>query len=385
MDRTRRDTLKQLGTAALAVGVVPVLGSCSGPVRSSSAASDARVPGLDPVVADVLLHASLAPSGHNTQPWVVSVPEPHRLRIGTARERWLPAVDPENRELLLSLGCFLENLVGAARHRGLDVAYEVVAATPTEMDVLDVTLRPATPAAFPLERIRLRRTVRGGHLPQELRGADVQALSVDFGDRLAYFPSTSSHARWLADATIEANVVQARRDPAQEELSRWIRFADDEALRQRNGLTPESMEITGLAGWYVRHFMDRASVMTPSFRERGVDAVRRHVKAYGGWLVITSADASVATLIETGRLFERMWLGCRERMIALHPMTQILEEAPFRDQAARQLGVDGRVQFLVRASYLARYPDPVSLRMPAARFVAGTSEPSTVAGSQGAR
>jgi hypothetical protein len=44
---------------------------------------------------------------------------------------------------------------------------------------------------------------------------------------------------------------------------------------------------------------------------------------------------------------------------------------PFRDQAAGQLGVSGAVQFIVRASYLARYPDPVSLRMPVSRFVTG--------------
>lgn len=385
MTRTRRDTLKQLATATLAVGIAPALGRCSGPRRSSIAEPDTPVPGLDPLLSDVLLHAALAPSGHNTQPWVVRVPEPNRLVIGTARERWLPAVDPENRELLLSLGCFVENLVVAARHHGFDVEYHVTAATPADTEILDVTLRRAAPAPFALDTLRLRRTVRSGHLKQELRGADVQALAAPFGDRAAFFPSASANAKWLADATLEANVVQARRDPAQEELSRWIRFADDEALRQRNGLTPESMEITGLAGWYVRHFMDRASVMTPSFRERGVDAVRRHVEAYGGWLVITSADASVATLIETGRLFERTWLGCRERMIALHPMTQILEEAPFRDQVAGQVGLPGPVQFILRASYLAWYPDPVSLRMPAARFVAGVGEPPTVADSQGAR
>jgi hypothetical protein len=55
-------------------------------------------------------------------------------------------------------------------------------------------------------------------------------------------------------------------------------------------------------------------------------------------------------------------------------MTQILEEAPStRDQVARQLGVSGRVRFIPRTSYLARHPDPVSLRMPVSRFVTGPS------------
>jgi hypothetical protein len=133
------------------------------------------------------------------------------------------------------------------------------------------------------------------------------------------------------------------------------------------------MEITELAGWYVRHFMGQSSVTKPSFRDRSVEAVRQKLRSYGGWFVVTSPDATMSTLVETGRLFERMWLGGRERMIAIHPMTQILEEAPFRDQVARQLGVSGRVQFILRTSYLARYPDPVSLRMPVSRFVSGVN------------
>lgn len=360
-----------MGRAALAVGIAPLLNACSEPARSAFSRRDESAAGLDQALADVLHHASLAPSGHNAQPWVVSVPEPNRLLIGTARDRWLPEVDPENRELLLSLGCFLENLILAAKHRGLGLDYRVIGATPTAPEILEVTLRRAAPSAFPLDKILLRRTVRSNHLGDELKISDVKALSAPFRDRLAYFPAGSAHANWLSGQTVEANRVQANRGPAQEELSRWIRWADDEALRHRNGLTPASMEITGLSGWYVRHFMNAASVMKPGFRDRSVEAVRRQLRSYGGWLVITSPDTSMATLVETGRLVERMWLGARERMIAIHPMTQILEEPPFRDHVARQLGVSGRVQFILRASYLARYPNPVSLRMPVSRIVSG--------------
>lgn len=369
MDIGRRNTLKIIGGSALSLGVMPLLSACAGPVRADVAQSDDSTPALDPVLADVLYHASLAPSGHNTQPWVVRVSEPNRLIIGTTRDRWLPQVDPENRELLLSLGCFLENLIVTARHRGLDVEYRVIGTTPTDSAMLEVTLRSGAPAAFSLDKIRLRRTVRSHHLSTVLTLADVRALCAPLGEQAVFFPHGSANATWLSEQTIEANRVQAFRDPAQEELSRWIRWADDAARRERNGLMPEAMEITGIRGWYVRHFMDQADVMTPSFRKRGVDAVREQLRSYGGWLVITSPDATIATLIETGRLMERVWLGSRERMIGIHPMTQILEEAPFRDLVGKQLGVTGRVQFLLRVSYLAAYPDPVSLRMPLSRFV----------------
>ncbi len=91
--------------------------------------------------------------------------------------------------------------------------------------------------------------------------------------------------------------------------------------------------------------------------------------SYGAWLVLTSPDSTIPALIETGRAFERMLLGVRERMIAIHPTTQMLEEGPTRDRVARDLGLSGEVQFILRAGYLRRYPDPVSLRMPLASFV----------------
>ena len=379
----RRDAVKLIGEAVLALGGAPTLTGCSGPTRSSVAGNDSGVPGLDPVLADVLFHASLAPSGHNAQPWLVRVLEPNRLLIGTTRDRWLPAVDPVNRELFLSLGCFLENLIVTARHRGLDLDYRTVGATPGDTEVLEVTLRPAQRSSFVLDAILQRRCVRSHHQAQELRSADVQALSAPFGDQLAFFPSGSAQARWLAEATVEANRVQANRDPAQEELSRWIRWSDDDAREHRNGLTTTSMEITGLSGWYMRHFMNPSSAMTADFRERGVARVREQVQSCGGWLVITSPAASVAALVETGRMFERMWLGCRERMLAIHPMSQVLEETPFRDLVNEQLGVTGHVQFVVRASYLARYPEPVSLRMPVSRFVSGVAERASRARAAG--
>ena len=372
MNVDRRESLKILGATALTLGAAPLTSGCRGLVRSDlerEQAAGASRTALDPQLLDILYHASLAPSGHNTQPWAVRIPKPGLLVIGSERSRWLPAVDPNNREMLLSLGAFLENLIAAAGQHGYHVEYRVIAHSSTDRDVLEVRFTRAARVPFALERIRQRRTVRRNHLPGQLNGDDLRALAQPFGGRFAVFPRGSTAAGYLEDGTIEANRLQAYRDPAQEELSRWIRWTEDEGRHYRNGLTPESMEITGLSGWFVRHFMNRKSVMKKSFRERNVDAVREQVRSYGGWLVVSSADSSIPGLVATGRAFERTLLGARERMIAIHPMTQMLEEAPIRDQVARELRVSGDLQFILRASYLKRYPDPVSLRMPVPWFV----------------
>ena len=72
-----------------------------------------------------------------------------------------------------------------------------------------------------------------------------------------------------------------------------------------------------------------------------------------------------------------VWLSARERMIAVHPMTQMLEEATFSANVAKDLGVPGPVQFLLRASYVERYPEPVSLRRPVAAMLVDKIEGQT--------
>jgi hypothetical protein len=77
----------------------------------------------------------------------------------------------------------------------------------------------------------------------------------------------------------------------------------------------------------------------------------------------------VAELIETGRRFERTALLARERNIALHPMTQILEEEKGRREIASNHGGDVIPQFVLRVGYMDKYPAPVSLRRTVASFV----------------
>ena len=154
-----------------------------------------------------------------------------------------------------------------------------------------------------------------------------------------------------------------------EELAFWIRLKDNEAKKFRDGLTVDGMEIAGLAGWYVRHFMDNKDVMTKTFSDKGIEKTKEQVKEGAGWLVITSDGNTVKDLIETGRRFQRMALTAREKMIAIHPMTQALEEKQGQKNIKENHEASMIPQFMLRVGYLDKYPDPVSLRRPVEWFV----------------
>jgi len=325
---------------------------------------------LRPDEEAILLLASLAPSGHNTQPWSVDHLEPFHWIIGNDRRRWLPAVDPSQRETLLSLGAFLQNLEFAAGAFGYVCQWTLLAATNQDERVMDVRLTKNGPLnVLNIEAMKSRRTLRAGFSPEPLRHDDIARLVSGEPDFIRYFPTGSRESRFIDEQTVEANLLQAYRDRAQEELADWIRFSSKEVRAYRDGLTTGTMEIAGVSGWAVRNFYDRTSVLKKSFRERTIGQVREQVASSAGWIAITSPDASVASLLETGRRMQRLFLKVRGCGIGMHPMTQILEEPATRLSLSSAIDLGARVQFLLRVGYVKDYPPPASLRRPLSWFL----------------
>lgn len=62
-------------------------------------------------------YAVLAPSSHNSQPWLFAI-GPSGLEMFADRTRALPVVDPEDRELIISCGAALQHLRLTLRHFG---------------------------------------------------------------------------------------------------------------------------------------------------------------------------------------------------------------------------------------------------------------------------
>ncbi len=312
---------------------------------------------------EILRYASFAPSSHNVQPWTVSIKSPDNWVIGSAEDRWLTEVDPQNREMLLSIGAFLENVVIAAKAHGFQVNIRLLARNPFDPELLSIELQNAQRMEYPLQRLLERRTVRTVFKDEDIDPLDFSFLAGG-EESIHYYPRHSTQSTWLDEASVSATKLQIERENVQEELSRWIRWSDAEACKYRNGLTPEALDITGLAGWYVRNFYGSRDVLGKDFRTATVERVKRQIAQSGGWIVVTSENDRISALIETGRCFERMFLSAKDRSVGIHPMSQVLEEPLLSEKAAEMLRLDKPPQFLLRVGYLKDYPSPVSLRMP---------------------
>jgi len=325
---------------------------------------------LKPDEKEILFLASLAPSGHNTQPWFVKYIEPYHWIIGTDKTKWLSAVDPTQRETILSIGTFIQNLEYAASSFGSNCDWNLLAETNQDEQVVEVKLNKIeSKNPFDITKIRNRRTVRSNYLSELLKKDDIADLVNSESEFIHYLPASGNESKFIDQQTIIANRLQSDRNPAQQELADWIRFSSKDAEKYRDGVTTAGMEIEGFSGWIVRNFYNKDNVMTQDFRDKGIDNVKNEVSESAGWILITSKDNSVATLLETGKRMQRLFLKVREKNIAIHPMTQILEESSTRQILNQAIGISENIQFILRVGYLKDYPQPVSLRRPVDWFV----------------
>jgi hypothetical protein len=122
-------------------------------------------------------------------------------------------------------------------------------------------------------------------------------------------------------------------------------------------------------GWMLRNYYGKADVMKTGFREQSIDSVREQVSQSSGWLLITSNGNSVPMLIETGMRMQRLFLNVREKGIAIHPMTQILEEPSTQQSLNQSMGISDNIQFILRTGYVKMYSEPVSMRRPLEKII----------------
>lgn len=136
---------------------------------------DAKELGLDLVRC-----ATLAPSGHNTQPWLFEIGE-RRIDLWADRTRALAVNDPRDRELTISCGAALFNLRVAIAHAGCEPE---IACFPEarEPDLIarvawnPTAVAPAEAELFPA--LEKRRTYRRRFSEEEVRHGVLRALTL---------------------------------------------------------------------------------------------------------------------------------------------------------------------------------------------------------------
>src|SRR6056297_2254760 len=179
----------------------------------------------NPAAERLIARAILAPSSHNTQPWLFEIAG-DRIRLIADRTRALPVNDPEDRELAISCGCALFNLRAAAAEDGLGAAVSLLP-DPEQPDLLaELTLGgPPDPALAVLAaRIPERRTHRKRFAEPPVTAEAAAALVRAAEAEGAWFrPLQGEEARAEAARLVAAGDAEQWGDPRwRRELAQWM-------------------------------------------------------------------------------------------------------------------------------------------------------------------
>lgn len=80
---------------------------------------DRSTSNLQQKVVAALRFGILAPSTHNSQPWLFEIVGDAKVIVRFNKSSLLPAADPTNKDAYISLGCLVENIIIAAKNFGL--------------------------------------------------------------------------------------------------------------------------------------------------------------------------------------------------------------------------------------------------------------------------
>jgi len=303
-----------------------------------------------------LIHyATLAANGHNTQPWKFAI-RANAIEIYPDTSRELKVVDPQHRELWISLGCALENLLVAARATG----YAVEVAYPDSSDVIHVNLTSDTPQPNPLfDAIPNRQNTRSEYDGQPIPASDLDrilSLPIEPGASLRVV-TAASELETLVDYVNQGNLSQYADTAFVDELIEWLRFNKREALAAMDGLYSVCSGNPEVPGWLGRMFV----AGTKPQQQADVDA--KKLRSSSAAVVIASETEDKTAWVRTGQVYERLALQLTALGIKSAFLNQPIEVSDLRSQFQSAVGLGASMpQLLMRFGYADTLPR--SLRRP---------------------
>lgn len=291
-------------------------------------------------------YAVMAPSRHNSQPWVFEI-EGDEVRLFADRTRALPVCDPDGREMVMACGAALQNLRVAAAHFGYTTSCEVLC-RPSDELLARVRLEerhPATPGTEDLfAAIPRRRTNRLPFEGREPPTGIVAALCREAGSEGASLRPVEEPQRVAAaELVAEGDRLQWGSARFRSEVASWTRV---NATRRGDGIPG-----------YASGMGDAASLLHPLVMRLAdpgpAEASRDRRRALGSpvLLVLSTPGDEARDWLAAGEALERILLGAMASGLQASYFNQPIEAADLRPRLREVLGETGHPQVMLRLGY----------------------------------
>ena len=373
MSLSRRTLLRAAGTAGLALSPLTAGGQVlrAAPVDPLGpwAAAPAAASHPDPRIR-ALAWAVLAPNPHNRQPWIAELPAAaaDTVVLRCDLDRRLPVTDPFDRQITIGLGAFAElaRLAAAEDGRALSVTPFPEGEPAPRLDARPVALLrlgpPGSAAPDPLFRhaAARRSTKRPFDMARPVPAEALAALAAAVAAPTRLEGSTeASRVERIRDIAWRAWQTEANDPPAHLESVNLMRFG-----RAGVSASPDGISVwgPGLEEAIAAGQITRESMLPGGPGHRVMIArYTPMLAATPAYLWTVTAGNSRAEQLASGRDWLRVNLAATGLGLALHPVSQALQEFPamadHRRAAQAELAPGGGVvQMLGRLGYAGAVP-----------------------------
>ena len=283
--------------------------------------------------------AILAPSSHNSQPWLFRVCDSH-VDVVCDRTRALPVVDPDDRELVISCGAALFTLRLALVANGLR-EHTTIMPDPIDFDVIarvavvgNAAIEPRDVELF--EAVANRVTSRGPFLADgvpEAVVAELRDAATREGAWLSLHASEGERAD-VGSLVARGDLDQFADERFRRELALWMHHR-----RSGDGLAVRGVQIT------------RALIRTFDLGGRRARTDRDVAEGAPLLAVVGTPADGVRDWIAAGQAIARVLLVAQRAGLAAGFLNQPIEVPELRPQLAALTGQRGLPQLLLRLGY----------------------------------
>ena len=297
---------------------------------------------------ELLEHAVLAPSGHNTQPWLFRITEAGEFHLLADRTRALPVVDPHDRELTISCGAALDHLEVAAGAKGkaLELAICPNRANGDLLAIARIAGESADVLRDLFDAIPERRTTRTKFedrlLPEGLAEQCV-AIAAGYGVGLTLVVDEELRSA-VAKLVAEGDRIQFADPGFRRELASWVHSRRHASRDGMSGSGFGMPDILSPVGALVIRTFDLGNGVAASDEEK--------IREGSPMLAVFSTPADTAShWIQAGRALSRVLLTLAAHGATASYLNPPVEIAPLRTRLRSLVRCDGVPQLLMRFGY----------------------------------
>ena len=296
--------------------------------------------------------AVLAPSSHNSQPWAFSVSDNY-IKITKDDNRSLPVGDSNDRQLYISLGCALENILVAANYYGYSTEVKI------ENDIFVSLSKDGVQENDLALSIPKRMVNRSKYKDQQISNDLMSQIKSLESDELKISIIQDEKIKSdLADVALDATAESMSNKSFRSELSKYV-------------ISNTSSKKIGMPGFglgfptppsYFAPFMLKNFDLSKITKKQDEPLLKKFTPYM---VVISTKENNEKSWVEAGRVFQKLSLMACKEDVSFAVWAAPIQIGDHYKKVQELLGIDFRPQMFFRMGYATSDMGGHSPRIPA--------------------